>query len=69
MRLFCCIASGWLCGWWVVLAILPHVQPAGHMRAQEVRQRLALLNAFGTARVVKARHDGLVLLQQFCLLC
>jgi hypothetical protein len=41
------------------------------MRAQEVRQRLALLHIFGggTARVVKARRDALELLQQFCLLC
>jgi hypothetical protein len=54
-----------------VLAILPHVQHAALMRAQEARQRLALLHAFGggTAGVVKARRDDLELLQQFCLLC
>jgi hypothetical protein len=44
MRMFRCLASGCLCGRWV-LAILPHVQPAAHMCAHEVRQRLALLHA------------------------
>jgi hypothetical protein len=41
-----------------VLAILPHVQRAALMHAQEARQRLALLHAFGggTAGVVKARR-------------